>query len=82
MRARSRDDHDGALDEVEIFALLEEGLVHRDEIHHAAPVSDGVIEKFRDASPGCSRWKASRVIEVADRAAAIDAFAQGWPNTT
>ncbi len=72
------DDHDGALDEVEIFALLEEGLVHRDEIHHAAPGFDGVIEKFRDDIAGLPQpLEISRVIEVADRAAAIDAFAQG-----
>ena len=72
------DDHDGALDDVEIFALLEEGLVHRDEIHHAAPNFAGVVEQFRDSIAGLPQpLEISRVIEVADREAAIDAFAQG-----
>ncbi|MFV0300965.1 MAG: class I tRNA ligase family protein, partial [Paracoccus sp. (in: a-proteobacteria)] len=72
------DDHDGALDEVEIFALLEEGLVHRDEIHHAAPQFAEVREAFRDAIAGLPQpLEIARVIDVADRAAAIDAFAQG-----
>ncbi|AUH64014.1 valine--tRNA ligase [Paracoccus zhejiangensis] len=72
------DDHDGALDEVEIFALLEEGLVHRDQIHHAAPQFAEVVERFRDSIAGLPQpLEIARVIEVADRAAAIDAFAQG-----
>ncbi len=72
------DDHDGALDDVEIFALLEEGLVHRDEIHHAAPNFAGVVEQFRDSIAGLPQpLEISRVIEVADREGAIDAFAQG-----
>jgi valyl-tRNA synthetase len=72
------DDHDGALDDVEIFALLEEGLVHRDEIHHAAADFAGVVEQFRDSIAGLPQpLEISRVIEVADREAAIDAFAQG-----
>ncbi|WP_374422383.1 valine--tRNA ligase [Paracoccus sp. (in: a-proteobacteria)] len=78
LEGRVDDDHDGALDEVEIFALLEEGLVHRDEIHHAAPDFAGVRERFRDSIAGLPQpLEIARVIEVADRAAAIDAFAQG-----
>ena len=72
------DDHDGALDDVEIFALLEEGLVHRDEIHHAASDFADVAEQFRDSIAGLPQpLEISRVIEVANREAAIDAFAQG-----
>ncbi len=72
------DDHDGELDYVETFALLEEGLVHRDEIHHAAPDFAGVVEQFRDSIAGLPQpLEISRVIEVADREAAIDAFARG-----
>ncbi|MBU3030808.1 valine--tRNA ligase [Paracoccus marinaquae] len=71
------DDHDGALDEVEIFALLEEGLVHRDQIHRAAPNFPEVVEQFRDAIAGLPQpLEISRIIEVADREAAIDAFTQ------
>ncbi|WP_134679498.1 valine--tRNA ligase [Paracoccus ravus] len=71
------DDQDGALDDVEIFALLEEGLVHRDEIHHAAPNFAGVVEQFRDSIAGAPQpLEISRIVEVADRAAAIDLFAQ------
>ena len=72
------DDHDGELDYVETFALLEEGLVHRDEIHHAAADFHSVIEQFRDSIAGLPQpLEISRVIEVADRNAAIDAFSQG-----
>ena len=78
LEGQVEDDHDGALDEVEIFALLEEGLVHRDEIHHAASSYDGVVEKFRDSIAGLPQpLEISRVIEVANREVAIDAFAQG-----
>jgi len=72
------DDHDGALDDVEIFALLEEGLVHRDEIHHAAANFAEAAEQFRDSNANLPQpLEIARVIEVADREAAIDAFAQG-----
>ncbi|WP_347265749.1 valine--tRNA ligase [Paracoccus sp. (in: a-proteobacteria)] len=72
------DDHDGELDNVEIFALLEEGLVHSDEIHHAAASFAEVVEKFRDAIAGLPQpLEISRVVEVADREAAVDAFAAG-----
>jgi valyl-tRNA synthetase len=71
------DDHDGALDEVEIFALLEEGLVHRDEIHRSAANFTDVIELFRDTIAGLPQpLEIARIIEVADRETAIDIFAQ------
>ena len=72
------DDGDGALDDVEIFALLEEGLVHRDEIHRSAANFHDVSAKFRDAIADLPQpLEIARVIEVADREAAVDAFAQG-----
>ncbi len=72
------DDHDGALDDVEIFALLEEGLVHRDEILRCAAGFADVAEQFRDAIAGLPQpLEIARVIEVADRDAAVDAFAEG-----
>jgi valyl-tRNA synthetase len=72
------DQGDGALDEVELFRILAEGLVHAGERHHCAPDFAGVAQAFKagiDALP--TPLHAARVIEVADRAAAIDAFAQG-----
>ncbi|TBN39926.1 valine--tRNA ligase [Paracoccus subflavus] len=72
------DDHDGALDEVEIFALLEEGLVHRDELHRAAASFAEVAEQFRDSIAGLPQpLEIARIVEVADREAAVDIFAQG-----
>mgnify|MGYP003608159512 CR=1 FL=1 len=72
------DEGDGALDEVELFEILAEGLVERGEFHHAAASFDEVAEKFRDDIAGLPRpLEVARVIEVADRAAAIEAFARG-----
>ncbi|MFD1794697.1 valine--tRNA ligase [Paracoccus aurantiacus] len=72
------DEGDGALDEVELFELLREGLVQKGEFHRAAPSFSEVIEKFRDDIAGLPQpLEISRVIEVADREAAVDAFAQG-----
>lgn len=77
------DDHDGALDDVEIFALLEEGLVHGDDLLQCAANFDAVAERFRDALAELPQpLEIARVIEVADRESAVDAFAQGWPITT
>ncbi len=78
LEGQVEDDHDGVLDEVEIFALLEEGLVHRDEIHYAASGFAEVAERFRDSIAELPQpLEIARIIEVADREAAIDAFAQG-----
>ncbi|MEZ5724131.1 MAG: valine--tRNA ligase [Paracoccaceae bacterium] len=72
------DEGDGALDEVELFELLVAGLVQKGDFHHAAANFDGVVEKFRDDIAGLPQpLEISRVIEVADREAAVDAFAQG-----
>ena len=73
----SDDEGDGEMDEVEIFRLLNDGgLVHRGSHHHAAPGFAGVTERFMD---DIARLPAplshARVVEVADREAAIHAFA-------
>ncbi|MDO5643152.1 MAG: valine--tRNA ligase [Paracoccus sp. (in: a-proteobacteria)] len=72
------DEADGALDEVELFRLLLDGLVQQGDFHHAAPDFDSVAAKFRDDIAGLPQpLEISRVIEVTDREAAIHAFAQG-----
>ncbi|MFN3645439.1 MAG: valine--tRNA ligase [Gemmobacter sp.] len=71
------DQGDGALDEVELFRLLSEGLVHAGERHHCAPDLDGVIDLFRhDIGRLPTPLHAARVVEVADRAAALEAFSR------
>ncbi|MFV0410134.1 MAG: valine--tRNA ligase [Paracoccus sp. (in: a-proteobacteria)] len=71
------DEGDGALDEVELFELLVDGLVQKGDFHHAAPNFEGVVEKFRDDIAGLPQpLEISRVIEVADRETAIDTFAR------
>ncbi|MDM7255711.1 MAG: valine--tRNA ligase [Paracoccus sp. (in: a-proteobacteria)] len=78
MRDFRDDEGDGALDEVDIFRLLAEGLVHRGEVPHAAADVDAVTARFRDDMAGLPQpLEIARVIEVADRDAAIDAFAAG-----
>jgi len=72
------DEGDAALDEVEMFRVLADGLVHAGERHHCAEALAGVTAAFRDdiaALP--APLNVARVVEVADRAAAVDAFAAG-----
>ncbi|ARO15153.1 valyl-tRNA synthetase [Ketogulonicigenium robustum] len=71
------DEGDGALDEVEIFRLLAaDRLVHAGVVYHCAADFDGVIENFRDEIADTPVPLAhARVIEVADRASAIEALA-------
>ncbi len=69
------DDHDNALDEVELFALLGEGLVHAGERHHAAPTYGEVVPLFKDdEAPLPQPLNHARVVEVEDRNAAVDTF--------
>ncbi|WP_372800817.1 valine--tRNA ligase [Paracoccus seriniphilus] len=71
------DENDGALDEVELFALLADGLVHAGQKQHCAASFDDVRAKFRDDIAGLPvPLEASRVVEVADRHAAIEALAK------
>ncbi|MBD3624384.1 MAG: valine--tRNA ligase, partial [Rhodobacteraceae bacterium] len=70
------DEKDNALDEVEIFRLLNEGLVDYRETHHAAAEFDTVSERFRDdiaAAP--MPLDHARIVEVENRAAAVEVFA-------
>lgn len=70
------DEGDDALDYVELFRILSDGLVHRGSVHHAAPDFDAVAEHFRDDIAGLPRpLQISRIVEVADRDTAIDRLA-------
>ncbi|MBI1415946.1 MAG: valine--tRNA ligase [Limimaricola sp.] len=71
------DEGDGELDEVEMFSLLLKGAVeNRDPTHHCAPDFEGVEALFRkDISGLPTPLHACRVVEVADKAAATEAFA-------
>ncbi|MDO5604343.1 MAG: valine--tRNA ligase [Paracoccus sp. (in: a-proteobacteria)] len=72
------DEGDDALDEVEIFSLLADGLVQQGDFHHAAPDFATVADRFRDSIAGLPHpLQISRVIEVADRHAAEEAFGRG-----
>ncbi len=68
---------DEALDEVELLALLtRDHLVHSGAIHRAGETFEGVVEQFHDALAGLPHpLHAARAVEVADRDAAIHAFA-------
>ncbi|WP_112873586.1 valine--tRNA ligase [Paracoccus endophyticus] len=77
------DEGDGALDAVELFALLAEGLVDAGERHHAAAHFADVAEAFRDDIAGLPQpLEISRIVEVADRAAAVDALAASLADYT
>ncbi|MDM7457968.1 MAG: valine--tRNA ligase, partial [Paracoccus sp. (in: a-proteobacteria)] len=72
------DEGDGALDEVELYRLLADGLVNAGETHQCAASFDDVAQRFRDVIAGLPQpLEVSRVIEVADRDAAIDALSRG-----
>src|SRR5690606_34532074 len=73
------DEGDGALDEVELFRLLADGIVHTGERQHCAAHFDDVRKRFRDDIAGLPQpLEVSRIVEVADREAAIDMLAQSW----
>ncbi|WP_339108799.1 valine--tRNA ligase [Thioclava sp. GXIMD4216] len=71
------DEGDGDLDEVELGRLLNEGgMLHRGDIHHCAADFDAVTELFRDANADLPvPLSAARVVEVADRKAAMETLA-------
>ena len=71
------DEGDGALDEVELLALLsEQSLLRGSERHHAAPDFEHVNNQFSDVLNTLpTPLNQARVVEVADRAAAIHAIA-------
>ncbi|PWR03892.1 valine--tRNA ligase [Meridianimarinicoccus roseus] len=71
------DEGDNALDEVEIFRLLGDGAFnHAEPTHHCAFDLDRVGEKFRkDLAALPAPLHAARIVEVADKHAAIEALA-------
>ncbi|WP_226553004.1 valine--tRNA ligase [Celeribacter naphthalenivorans] len=73
------DEGDGALDEVELMRLLTEGgMLHAGSVHHCASDFDAVHAKFfADMDNLPTPLNHCRVIEVADRQAGIEAFAEG-----
>ncbi|MFV0490577.1 MAG: valine--tRNA ligase [Pseudorhodobacter sp.] len=71
------DEGDNALDEVEIFELLEEGAFnHADPVHHCAADLETVTRKFLDdIGPLPMPLNHARIIEVANRHEAVEALA-------
>ncbi|MEO6299599.1 MAG: valine--tRNA ligase, partial [Paracoccaceae bacterium] len=70
------DEGDEALDEVEIFSMLTDGL-DRDALAQCATDLASVTELFRDAlAPMPHPLNNARIIEVANRAAAVEALAK------
>lgn len=78
------DEGDGALDEVEITRLLsEQRLLTGDERHHAAPDFEHVLGQFNDVLAGLpTPLNHARVIEVADRNAALHLIAEALAKYT
>ncbi len=71
------DEDDGALDEVELLRLLNENLVNFGRRHRCAADFAGVVEQFADDIAGLPMpINHARVVEVADRHAAVERFAQ------
>ncbi|SCY52315.1 valine--tRNA ligase [Paracoccus tibetensis] len=71
------DEGDGALDEVELFRLLEGGLVHAGEIQHCAAGYAEVEAHFQDTIAGLPQpLEVSRVVEASDREAAVEMLAR------
>ncbi|MCE5973520.1 valine--tRNA ligase [Sinirhodobacter sp. WL0062] len=71
------DEGDGALDEVELGRLLQEGgMLHRNDVYHCAAGFGDVVEMFRDDIADIpTPLNHARMIEVADKQAAIEALA-------
>lgn len=71
------DENDGALDEVELFRLLEGGLVHAGEVQHCAASYAEVEARFQDAIAGLPQpLEVSRVTLVASRDEAVETLAR------
>jgi valyl-tRNA synthetase len=71
------DEGNGALDEVELFRLLADGLVHAGERQQCAAHFDDVIGLYGDVIATLPQpLSHSRVVEVADRDAAVHMLAQ------
>ena len=71
-------DGDGDIDDVEMLGLLVEGMVHAGAVHRAAPAFESVRERFDDVIAALpAPLNHARVVEVADKAAAMELLAQG-----
>ena len=72
------DEGDGDLDVVELGRLLNEGgMLHRGDVLHCAASFDAVIQKFLDDNARIpAPLSHATVVEVADKNAAIHAFAE------
>ena len=71
------DEGDGTIDLVEMGRLLLNGMVHMGDVHHCAADFDGVQPAFRDELADTPHPLAdARIVEVADRHAAIETFAK------
>jgi len=72
------DEGDGALDEVELLRLLGDGLVRVGETHHCGERFEDVARAFRDDEARLpTPLDHAQLVEVADREAAVHAFAEG-----
>ncbi|WP_106744948.1 valine--tRNA ligase [Yoonia maritima] len=74
------DEHNpsGDLDEVEILGLLLEGIVHRGNVMHCAPDFESVKSAFVfDNADTPSPISHAAIVEVADKAEAIERFSAG-----
>ncbi len=71
------DEGDGALDEVELGRLLNEGgMLHRNDVYHCAPAFEAVMAAFKDEIADLPiPLSHARIVEVADKQAAIDTLA-------
>ncbi|MFN6977515.1 MAG: class I tRNA ligase family protein, partial [Gemmobacter sp.] len=77
------DEGDGALDETEMLTLLVDGLVGRGSRHHCASSFEGIVPRFADDLARLpTPLSHARVIEVEDRAAAEQAFAESLARYT
>jgi valyl-tRNA synthetase len=77
------DEGDGALDDVEMLRLLVDNLATRADRHHAAPTFEGVTARFMGDIAGLPLpLNHARVLEVADRAAAMEALARSLADYT
>ncbi len=78
------DEGDNALDEVEILTILGDGgYIDREARFHCAAQLDAVAERFRDDLASLPHpLNAARIIEVADRAAAVEALAAALADYT
>ena len=77
------DEGDGDLDMVEIGRLLTGGMVHVGHVQHCAPDTDAVESAFRrELQDTPVPISAARIVEVADRAEALETLAQSLADYT